>query len=100
VRNALKHPHFVDLQKPINVNVGKSEGGDWASSVPAWCSFDVRTALYPGEDAGQAAREIEDFIPDASAKHVFLANNCAAVEFNGFMAQGFELKVGSDAEIH
>ena len=99
-RNALKvqHPHFADLQKPINVNVGKIEGGDWASSVPAWCSFDVRTALYPGEDAGNAAREIENFIRDASAKHLFLANNPAAVEFNGFMAEGFELNEGSDAE--
>jgi len=99
-RNALKvkHPHFADLQKPINVNVGKIEGGDWASSVPAWCSFDVRTALYPGEDAALAAREIEDVIRDASAKHLFLANNPAAVEFNGFMAQGFELQEGTDAE--
>lgn len=99
-RNALKvdHPHFADLEKPINVNVGKIEGGDWASSVPAWCSFDVRTALYPGEDAKEAAREIEDFIRGASAKHLFLANNPADVEFNGFMAQGFELKEGSDAE--
>ncbi len=99
-RNALKkdHPHFAELEKPINVNIGKIEGGDWASSVPAWCSFDVRTALYPGENAKEAAREIETFLRGASGKHSFLGNNPPEIEFNGFMAEGFELEAGSDAE--
>jgi acetylornithine deacetylase len=99
-RNALKsqHPLFDVYDKPINVNVGKIEGGDWASSVPAWCSFDVRTALYPGEDAREKAKEIEDFIRQASSQHAFLSNNPPEIEFNGFMAEGFELEEGSDAE--
>ncbi|HIG43134.1 MAG: ArgE/DapE family deacylase [bacterium] len=99
-RNALKsnYPHFANLDKPINVNVGKIEGGDWASSVPAWCTFDVRTALYPGEDARQGAREIEDFLRNVSGNHPFLSNNPPEVEFNGFMAEGYELEPGSEAE--
>lgn len=99
-RNALKdkHPLFADYDHPINVNVGKIEGGDWASSVPAWCSFDVRTALYPGEDAHEAAREIEDFLRQASGSHAFLGNNPPEVEFNGFMAEGWSLPEGTDAE--
>ncbi len=99
-RNAIKSefPHFAELAKPINVNVGKIEGGDWASSVPAWCSFDVRTGLYPGEDARQGAREIEDFLRQASGTHPFLSNNPPEVEFNGFMAEGYELAEGSAAE--
>lgn len=99
-RNAKKseYPHFAGLEKPINVNVGKIEGGDWASSVPAWCSFDVRTGLYPGEDARQGAREIEDFLRQASGSHPFLSNNPPEVEFNGFMAEGYELPEGSAAE--
>lgn len=99
-RNAKKSefPHFADIEKPINVNVGKIEGGDWASSVPAWCSFDVRTALYPGEDAREGAREIENFLRRASGTHPFLSNNPPEVEFNGFMAEGYELKEGTEAE--
>jgi acetylornithine deacetylase len=99
-RNAKKvdYPHFADLEKPINVNVGKIAGGDWASSVPAWCTFEVRTALYPGEDAKQGAIEIENFIRSASGNHPFLSNNPPEVEFNGFMAEGYELPEGSDAE--
>lgn len=99
-RNALKaeHPLFADMDHPINLNVGKIEGGDWASSVPAWCSFDVRTALYPGEDAREKAKEIEDAVRDAARDHPFLSNNPPEVEFNGFMAEGYELDEGSDAE--
>jgi acetylornithine deacetylase len=99
-RNALKvdHPDFADFEKPINVNVGKIAGGDWASSVPAWCTFDVRTGLYPGEDAREGAREIEDFIRQAAGSHPFLSNNPPTVEFNGFMAQGYILDPGSQAE--
>ncbi len=99
-RNELKvnFPHFAELEKPINVNVGKISGGDWASSVPAWCTFEVRTALYAGEDARQGAREIEDFIRQAAGSHPFLSNNPPEVEFNGFMAQGYELEEGSAAE--
>ena len=99
-RNSLKteYPHFANIEKPINVNVGKIQGGDWASSVPAWCTFEVRTALYPGEDARQGAREIEDFLRQASGSHPFLSNNPPEVEFNGFMAEGYELVPGSEAE--
>jgi acetylornithine deacetylase len=99
-RNARKSefPHFADLQKPINVNVGKIEGGDWASSVPAWCSFDVRTGLYTGENAQQGAQEIETFIRQACGEHPFLSNNPPEVQFNGFMAEGYELEEGTDAE--
>jgi acetylornithine deacetylase len=100
-RNARKsnYPHFAEFDKPINVNVGKIEGGDWASSVPAWCSFDVRTGLYPGEDPATESRAIEDFLRQASANHPFLSNNPPEVEFNGFMAEGYELQPGSDAEM-
>jgi len=41
-------PPFADHPHPINFNVGKIAGGDWASSVPAWCEIDCRLAVYPG----------------------------------------------------
>jgi acetylornithine deacetylase len=99
-RNARKSefPHFADIEKPINVNVGKIEGGDWASSVPAWCTFDVRTGLYAGEDARKGAIEVENFIREACGSHPFLSNNPPEVQFNGFMAEGYELEEGTDAE--
>jgi len=92
------HRHFEELAHPINFNVGKIAGGDWASSVPAWCSFDCRIAIYPGVEPRDAAREIEDCLRDAARANAFLANNPPRVEWNGFFAKGYVLEEGSDAE--
>jgi len=90
--------YFEDERHPINFNVGKIAGGDWASSVPAWCSFDCRIAIFPGVDPRDASKEIEACIREAAQQNTFLANNPPEVEFNGFFAQGYVLEEGSDAE--
>ena len=42
-----KHAQFEQFEHPLNLNIGRIEGGDWASSVPAWCCFDVRMGDLP-----------------------------------------------------
>jgi acetylornithine deacetylase len=90
--------HFEELDHPINFNVGKIAGGDWASSVPSWCSFDCRIAIFPGGEPKEAAREIEDVIRSAAGEDRFLANNPPTIEWNGFLAKGYVLEEGSEAE--
>lgn len=92
------HRYFEDVDHPINFNVGRIEGGDWASTVPAWCDFDCRIAIFPGTAAADAAREVEDHIRQVSAEVPFLANNPPEVIFNGFFAEGYVLEEGSAAE--
>ena len=92
------HAHFADDPHPINLNIGKIEGGDWASSVPAWCRLDCRIAIFPGVEAAEAAREIEDAVSRFSRQDRFLANNPPRVTFNGFFAEGYVLEPGSEAE--
>ncbi|MWB78773.1 ArgE/DapE family deacylase [Pseudooceanicola sp. 216_PA32_1] len=92
------HRYFEDLDHPINFNVGKIRGGDWASSVPAWCEFDCRIAIYPGTGAQEAAREIETHLRRVSDGIPFLANNPPELIFNGFFAEGYVLEEGSEAE--
>lgn len=91
-------PHFGDDPHPLNLNIGKIEGGDWASSVPCWCAVDCRIAILPGTDAHEAAREIEDRIAAFARADSYLANNPPKVTFNGFRAEGYVLEPGSDAE--
>ena len=91
-------PHFAELDHPINFNVGKIAGGDWASSVPAWCSFDCRISIFPGWNPAERAAEIEACIIEAARGLPFLANNLPDVEWNGFFAEGYVLEEGSDAE--
>ncbi|NNM70988.1 ArgE/DapE family deacylase [Enterovirga aerilata] len=90
--------HFETEEHPINLNIGKIEGGDWASSVPAWCRLSCRISIYPGISAAAAAREIEDAVRAFSRGDPFLANNPPRVTFNGFFAEGYVLEEGSDAE--
>ena len=92
------YPYFEDLDHPININVGKIAGGDWASSVPSWCTLDVRAAIYPGVDPRDAAQEIEACLKAKSRGDTFLTENPPEVEYNGFFAQGYVLEEGSDAE--
>jgi len=92
------HRHFEHLDHPINFNIGKIAGGDWASTVPPWCELDVRVAIYPGTTADDARREIELCLARASAGDPRLAGARTSVTFNGFYAEGYVLEEGSDAE--
>ncbi len=98
--NAAKgdHAHFEDEVHPINLNIGKIEGGDWASSVPSWCTIDCRVSIYPGQGAEEMAREITDRIAAFAKADSFLSNNPPVVEFNGFYAEGYVLEPGTEAE--
>ena len=89
---------FKDHPHPLNFNVGKIQGGDWASSVPAWCRLDCRIAIFPGEDPAVAAAEIETAVRAAAADDPFLSNSPPTVTFNGFFARGYVLEEGTDAE--
>jgi acetylornithine deacetylase len=45
---ARSHRFFGKLNHPLNFNPGIIKGGDWASSVPAWCDVDCRIGILPG----------------------------------------------------
>jgi acetylornithine deacetylase len=90
--------HFENEPHPINLNIGKIEGGDWGSSVPCWCKVQCRISIYPGVAASEAAREIEDWIGAFARSDRYLANNPPKITFNGFFAEGYELAPGSEAE--
>ena len=92
------YSYFDSLKHPINFNVGKIAGGDWASSVPAWCTMDVRAAIYPGGDPKDAAEEIENCLMERSNSDPFLADHPPRIEYNGFFSRGYVLEEGSDAE--
>ena len=90
--------YFSGIDHPLNLNIGKIEGGDWASSVPAWCKVHCRIAFLPGRKAREAATEIEKCISDFARSDSYLANSPPRLTFNGFMVEGYVLEPGSDAE--
>lgn len=96
--NAHGHPAFEGHAHPINFVLSRIEGGDWTSSVPAWCTFDMRIGMFPGMDLAEVRREVEATIARASKGDPFLAANPPEVVYHGFQAEGYELPKGTDAQ--
>lgn len=92
------HPEYPGHAHPINFVVSKIEGGDWTSSVPSWCTFDVRAGLYPGQDLERARREIESVIAKAAARDPFLSAHPPKVVYHGFQAEGYVLQKDTPAQ--
>lgn len=90
-RRAAEHPAYAGVEHPLNFNVGRIAGGDWASSVPAWCDADCRMGVLPGQDLAEARREIEACVASAARRHPFLGNNPPEIVWNGFLAEGYVL---------
>ena len=96
--NAERHPAFEHLDHPINFVVSRIEGGDWTSSVPAWCTFDMRIGMYPGADLEQVRREVEATVRTVSLRDAFLSNHPPSVVYHGFQAEGYVLEGGDEAK--
>jgi acetylornithine deacetylase len=92
-----QHRFFEDVHHPINFNIGEIRGGDWPSTVPAWCEVNVRVAIYPGVRVEDAWHQVQDCVEQAQ-------RNTTGPQFdveliaNGFFAEGYVLEPGSDAE--
>jgi acetylornithine deacetylase len=96
--NADRHEIWHEHKHPINFVVSKIEGGDWTSSVPAWCTFDMRISFYPGMELSRVRQDVEDTVRAAAKDHPYLANNPPQVVYHGFQAEPYVLK-NADAAI-
>ncbi len=94
-RRAAEDAVYGDVRHPLNFNAGRIRGGDWASSVPAWCDVDCRMGLLPGWSLDDCRARIEACISAAARDHPFLSNNPPELVWNGFRAEGYVL--GEDA---
>ncbi|NHF72357.1 ArgE/DapE family deacylase [Paracoccus xiamenensis] len=86
-----RSPDFAGHDHALNLNVGRIRGGDWTSSVPAWCVFDVRMGVFPGQDLAEARAEITDCVMAAAREVPFLKNALPAITWHGFAAEGYAL---------
>ncbi|WP_104493317.1 ArgE/DapE family deacylase [Paracoccus denitrificans] len=87
-----RHHDYAEHNHALNLNIGRIEGGDWASSVPAWCVFDVRMGMFPGQDLDEMRNMIEETILEAARSHPFLAKNRPEIVYNGFTAEGYSFR--------
>lgn len=84
-----RHPHYRGHDHPINFNLGKITGGEWASSVSTQCRADIRLGFYPGTKASDVRREVEALLRAAHDAHPDKASVRYEVVYKGFQAEGF-----------
>ena len=89
---------YAGIDSPIKFNPGIIRGGDWASSTPAWCEVDCRIGLLPGQDVAAVQKAVEDALATAARADGFMANNPPEITWHGFLADGYVLEPGSEAE--
>ncbi|SLN14920.1 ArgE/DapE family deacylase [Roseisalinus antarcticus] len=84
---------YAHMDHALNLNIGRIAGGDWTSSVPAWCVLDVRMAIFPGQGIEAAKAEIEEVIRDAARQDPFLRGAMPDIVYHGFHAEGYALSL-------
>lgn len=92
------YPLFAEVPHPIRFNLGKIAGGDWVSSVPAWCELEIRVGVYPGQALADARNEIEAFLAEVSRQDAFLKHCPPTITYHGFMAEGYVLENAQEPE--
>jgi len=86
--NTLPRPApYEDHPHPFNLSIGRVEGGNWASSVPAHAILEGRVGFPPGMTPDAAMRRIREAI---MARHAELddATPPPRVGFHGFRSEG------------
>ena len=83
-----RSPQFEGLDHPLNYNVGIMRGGDWASSVPEECVFEVRISCYPSESLEAVEARFKDRLLEAAGKDPWLSENLPSISFYAFRAEG------------
>jgi len=95
-RRAATDPHYGGMANPVNFSPGIIAGGEWASSVPAWCDVDCRIAILPGWDLEECKREIVACVAEAAAGDAHLAASPPEVIWSGFLSHGYVLEGGEE----
>lgn len=81
----VRHAAYKDMRHPINFNFGVVHGGDWPSSVPSHCWFDVRVGFFPGVAIKDVQRDVEECVAKAAAAAKTPINYTLA--YRGFQAE-------------
>ncbi|MEQ5773947.1 ArgE/DapE family deacylase [Thalassospira sp. NFXS8] len=83
-----RHEAYGAHSHPVNFNLGKISGGEWASTVPPTCDADIRIGFYPGMDMGEIQSMINDVAKSAIDNHPACKGATFTIEYRGFQAEG------------
>lgn len=77
---AKEHPAFADWERPVQVNIGMIEGGEWSGSVPERCLIRGDLGFLPTHSIDAARQLVKEAIEDVDSKWV---RDHSTVTFDG-----------------
>jgi acetylornithine deacetylase len=89
-----RHPAFADVHNPIRLNLGRIQGGEWASSVPTRCVAELRIGFYPGIGTALIRAAVEERLQHIAASDPRVRGAQYRVHYTGFQAEGCTIDVG------
>ncbi len=92
-----RYRNFAHHKHPVNFNLGKIHGGEWASSVPSACRADIRIGFYPDRKIAQVKAEVEALLAEAFEAHPAHEALSYRIIYEGFQADGCD--VADDAPV-
>lgn len=85
---AHRHPVYAQHPRPINFNLGRIEGGEWASSVPTRCTMELRCGFHPGMSAADAIAAVEARLAHTAAHDPVVQGVQYRIRYAGFQSEG------------
>lgn len=84
-----RHPAYDHRPRPLSLNVGRIEGGDWPSNVALECRFSCRMS-FPVDWSPERAQDFaQEQVRSAAADDPWLVRNPPRIHYNGFRARGW-----------
>ncbi len=85
----VRDPAFADIEHPYNVNIGKVNAGDWASSVPSVARLEVRIGHPRHWSSEEAFERVRSAVLAAAAGDEWFAERPPLVALSGYRAERY-----------
>lgn len=85
--NSERQPPYDALEHPFNLNIGRFDGGNWASSVAAHAIIEGRLGFAPELSPESAMRRLAERVAEAHAS-LGVDGPPPVVDFHGFRSEG------------
>lgn len=79
---------YSGMAHPYNLNIGKIQGGNWASSVPAYAEFEGRIGFPPEMSSNTIMQLINDALAPVQQKLSHAQTGKMTLRFEGFRSEG------------
>jgi acetylornithine deacetylase len=83
-----RHALWCAHEHPINFNLGRLSGGEWASSVATTAVAEVRLSFYPDMSREWVREQVEQRLAEAHAASPMRDSIAYTVTYRGFQSEG------------